>query len=54
VSTRSGCPDRPDISGGKALAGVLRPGNAGSNTAADHVKVLDLAIAALPPHARPR
>jgi hypothetical protein len=45
--------DRPDISGGEALAGLLRPGNAGSNTAADHVAVLDLAIAALPAHARP-
>lgn len=29
---------------GEALAGVLRPGNAGSNTAADHVAVLDLAL----------
>jgi hypothetical protein len=46
--------DRPDISGGEALAGLLRPGNAGSNTAADHVAVLDLAIAALPENARPR
>ena len=46
--------DRPDVSGGEALAGLLRPGNAGSNTAADHVTVLDLAIAALPPQARPR
>jgi hypothetical protein len=46
--------DRPDISSGEALAGLLRPGNAGSNTAADHVAVLDLAIAALPTHARPR
>jgi len=46
--------DRPDTSGGEALAGLLRPGNAGSNTAADHVKVLDLAIAALPARARPR
>jgi len=46
--------DRPDVSGGEALAGLLRPGNAGSNTAADHVKVLDMAIAALPAHARPR
>jgi hypothetical protein len=46
--------DRPDVSGGEALAGLLRPGNAGSNTAADHVKVLDLAIAALPDDARPR
>ncbi|WP_405068953.1 IS1380 family transposase [Kribbella sp. NBC_01510] len=46
--------DRPDISGGEALAGLLRPGNAGSNTAADHVAVLDLAIAALPANSRPR
>nr|WP_246486328.1 IS1380 family transposase [Kribbella qitaiheensis] len=46
--------DRPDVSGGEALAGLLRPGNAGSNTAADHVTVLDLAIAALPENARPR
>jgi hypothetical protein len=46
--------DRPDISGGEALAGLLRPGNAGSNTAADHVAVLGLAIAALPENARPR
>jgi hypothetical protein len=42
------------VSGGEALAGLLRPGNAGSNTAADHIAVLDLAIAALPPEARPR
>ena len=33
---------------GEALAGILRPGNAGSNTAADHVAVLDLALAQLP------
>jgi hypothetical protein len=32
----------------EALAGVLRPGNAGSNTAADHVEVLDAALAQLP------
>jgi Transposase DDE domain group 1 len=31
-----------------ALAGVLRPGNAGSNTAADHIEVLDAALAQLP------
>lgn len=31
-----------------AVAGVLRPGNAGSNTAADHVGVLDAALAQLP------
>jgi len=36
----------------EALAGVLRPGNAGANTAADHVEVLDLALAQLPDQAR--
>ncbi len=46
--------DRPDVAGGEALAGLLRAGNAGSNTAADHVSVLDMALAALPAHARPR
>ncbi len=45
--------DRPDISAGEALAGLLRPGNAGSNTAADHVTVLTEALAALPPAYRP-
>jgi len=29
---------------GEALAGLLRPGNAGSNTAADHTAVLELAL----------
>jgi hypothetical protein len=46
--------DRPEVAGGEALAGLLRAGNAGSNTAADHVKVLDMALAALPERARPR
>ena len=46
--------DRPEVAGGEALAGLLRPGNAGSNTAADHVKVLDMALEALPAQARPR
>src|SRR6266516_698387 len=46
--------DRPEVAGGEALAGLLRPGNAGSNTAADHVQLLDMALAALPAHARPR
>ncbi|MEA2535075.1 MAG: hypothetical protein QOJ93_2886 [Actinomycetota bacterium] len=32
----------------EALAGVLRPGNAGANTAADHIEVLDLALSQLP------
>jgi hypothetical protein len=46
--------DRPEVSGGEALAGLLRPGNAGSNTAADHITVLEQALAALPEAARPR
>jgi len=33
---------------GEFLAGVLRPGNAGANTAADHIAVLDAALAQLP------
>ena len=33
---------------------MLRPGSAGSNTAADHLAVLDAAIAALPPKFRRR
>jgi hypothetical protein len=36
------------------LAAVLRPGSAGSNTAADHITVLGEAIAALPPKYRRR
>ena len=33
---------------GEPLAGLLRPGNAGSGTAADHITVLDAALAQLP------
>ena len=33
---------------GEALAAKLRPGSAGANTAADHVELLDAAIAQLP------
>jgi hypothetical protein len=33
---------------GEALAGMLRPGNAGSNTAADHITVLDASLAQIP------
>lgn len=33
---------------GETLAAVLRPGNAGANTVADHITVLDAAIAQLP------
>jgi Transposase DDE domain group 1 len=33
---------------GEALAGILRPGNAASNTSADHVDLLAMALAQLP------
>ena len=46
--------DRPDIAAGEALAAKLRPGNAGSNTTADHIEVLAEALAALPESYRPR
>jgi hypothetical protein len=45
--------DRPEIAGGEALSGLLRPGNAGSNTAADHVTVLEQALKQLPAAYRP-
>ena len=45
--------DRPAIAGGEALAGLLRPGNAGSNTAADHITVLGWALESLPAAYRP-
>jgi hypothetical protein len=32
----------------EALAGVLRPGNAGANTASDHVEIVELALEQLP------
>lgn len=38
---------------GEALAGMLRAGNAGSNTAADHLGVVDQALAQLPVATRP-
>jgi hypothetical protein len=43
--------DRGDGTG-EALSAILRPGNAGSNTAADHIKVLAMALLALPKPAR--
>ena len=46
--------DRPEVSSGEALAAILRPGNAGSNTAADHEVVLARAIDSIPERARPR
>jgi hypothetical protein len=33
---------------GEALAGRLRPGNAGANTTTDHITVLDDALAQIP------
>jgi hypothetical protein len=36
--------DRPEVSSGEALSGLLRPGNAGSNTAEDHKEVFRLAL----------
>ena len=35
----------------EALAGLLRPGNAGSNTACDHIEVLERSLAQLPEEA---
>jgi hypothetical protein len=43
----------PDGSG-EPLAIMLRPGNAGSNTAADHIEATRLALAPLPRHLRRR
>ena len=45
--------DRPEIAGGEALAGLLRTGNAGSNTASDHIIVLQQALKSLPVGWRP-
>jgi hypothetical protein len=40
--------DHGETGNGEPLALVLRPGNAGSNTAADHIETAQLAIAQLP------
>ncbi len=45
-------PDRPQIAGGEALAGLLRAGNAESNTAADHITVLGVRTRAIRTHPR--
>jgi Transposase DDE domain group 1 len=37
--------------GREVLAGILRPGNAGANSAADHLEVFELALEQLPPAA---
>ena len=39
---------------GEPVVGLLRPGNAGSNTAADHIAVFDAALAQLPAEVRAR
>jgi hypothetical protein len=46
--------DHAEHGTGEPLAGLLRPGNANANTAADQIAVLDAALAQLPPEARPR
>ena len=46
--------DRPEVSSGEALSGLLRPGNAGSSTADDHKEGLRLALlGSIPAYARP-
>jgi hypothetical protein len=40
--------DHGSSGGGEPVAGLLRPGNAGSNTAADHITTTQLALAQLP------
>lgn len=37
---------------GEPVVGLLRPGNAGSNTAADHIEATKLALAQLPKRLR--
>jgi hypothetical protein len=46
--------DHGAAAGGEPLAIVLRPGNAGSNAAAEHIEVTRLALAQLPRRARRR
>ncbi len=46
--------DHRGSSGGEPAAQLLRPGKAGSNTAADHIVVLDAALAQLPGALRAR
>ncbi|MEV4582294.1 IS1380 family transposase [Nonomuraea jabiensis] len=44
--------DHQGDGGGEPLTLLLRPGNAGSNTAADHIETTRLALAQLPKHRR--
>lgn len=44
--------DHGQAGSGEPVAALLRPGNAGSNTAADHIETARLALAQLPRHLR--
>ncbi|MFE6337690.1 IS1380 family transposase [Streptomyces sp. NPDC057798] len=44
--------DHGQAGSGEPVAGLLRPGNAGSNTASDHIETAQLALAQLPKHLR--
>ena len=44
--------DHGPASSGEPVAALLRPGQAGSNTAADHIETAQLALAQLPTHLR--
>jgi hypothetical protein len=44
--------DHGEDGSGETLAGLLRTGSAGANTATDHIAVLDQALAQLPEHER--
>ena len=44
--------DHGEDGSGETLAGLLRTGSAGANTATDHIAVLDTALAQLPEHER--
>jgi hypothetical protein len=44
--------DHGQAGSGEPVAALLRPGNAGSNTAADHIETARLALAQLPKHLR--
>lgn len=44
--------DHGSAGSGEPVAGLLRPGNAGSNTASDHINVAGLALSQLPKHYR--
>jgi hypothetical protein len=44
--------DHGQAGSGEPVAALLRPGNAGSNTASDHIETTQLALAQLPKHLR--